>query len=43
MSKKKAEVVEVEGLEVQTTFNEDSIDELCTDDTIVENVEVGVE
>ena len=40
MAKKKEEVVEVvEDNELQTTFNEDGIDVLCTEDTIVENVE----
>ena len=40
MTKKKEEVVEVvEDNELQTTFNEDGIDVLCTEDTIVENVE----
>ena len=42
MTKKKEEVVEVvEDNELQTTFNEDSIDVLCAEDTIVENVEEG--
>ena len=42
MAKKKEEVVEVvEDNELQTTFNEDGIDVLCTEDTIVENVEGG--
>ena len=42
MTKKKEEVVEVvEDNELQTTFNEDSIDVLCPEDTIVENVEEG--
>ena len=41
MSKKEniAEVVEnVEEVEVQTVFNEDGLDVLCTEDTIVENI-----
>ena len=41
MSKKKniEEVVEnVEEVEVQTVFNEDGLDVLCTEDTIVENI-----
>ena len=43
MTKKKEEVVEVvEDNELQTTFNEDGIDVLCTEDTIIENIE-GVE
>ena len=25
--------------EAQTTFNEDGLDELCTDDTVIENAE----
>ena len=42
MTKKKEEVVEVvEDNELQTTFNEDGIYVLCTEDTIVENVEEG--
>ena len=42
MAKKKEEVVEaVENNKLQTTFNEDGIDVLCTEDTIVENVEEG--
>ena len=42
MAKKKEEVVEaVEDNELQTTLNEDGIDVLCTEDTIVENVEEG--
>ena len=42
MTKKKEEVIEVvEDNELQTTFNEDGIDVLCTEDTIVENVEEG--
>ena len=42
MAKKKEEVVEVvEDNELQTTFNEDGIDVLCAEDTIVENVEEG--
>ena len=40
MTKKKEEVVEVvEDNELQTTVNEHGIDVLCTEDTIVENVE----
>lgn len=41
MSKKEniEEVIEdVEEVEVQTVFNEDGLDVLCTDDTIVENI-----
>ena len=46
MAKKKEEiiagVVEMsEDVEVQTTFNEDGLDVLCTEDTIIENVEEG--
>lgn len=45
MAKKKEEIIEEvkvempEDLEVQTTFNEDGFDVLCTEDTIIENVE----
>ena len=42
MSKKKniEEVVEnVEEVEVQTIFNKDGLDVLCTEDTIVENID----
>ena len=41
MSKKEniEEVIEDVGeVEVQTVFNEDGLDVLCTDDTIVENI-----
>lgn len=43
MAKVKEEVIEEvmempEDLEIQTVFNEDSIEILCTEDTIVENV-----
>ena len=41
MSKKEniEEVIgDVEEVEVQTVFNEDGLDVLCTDDTIVENI-----
>lgn len=44
MAKKKEEIIEEvveipEDLEIQTTFNEDGFDILCTEDTIIENVE----
>ena len=42
MSKKEniEEVVEnVEEVEVQTIFNKDGLDVLCTEDTIVENID----
>ena len=42
MSKKEniEDVVEnVEEVEVQTTFNKDGLDVLCTEDTIVENID----
>ena len=42
MSKKKniEEVAEnVEEVEVQTIFNKDGLDVLCTEDTIVENID----
>lgn len=44
MAKKKEEIIEEvtetpENLEIQTVFNEDGIDVLCTEDTIVENIE----
>ena len=42
MSKKEniEEVIEdVEEVEVQTVFNEDGLDVLCTEDTIVENID----
>lgn len=44
MAKKKEEIIEEvvetpEDLEIQTTFNEDGFDVLCTEDTIIENVE----
>ena len=44
MTKKKEEVVEEvvempEDLEIQTTFNDDGLDVLCTEDTIIENAE----
>lgn len=44
MAKKKEEIIEEvvempKDLEVQTTFNEDGLDVLCTEDTIIENVE----
>lgn len=47
MTKKKEEIIEEvvempEDLEIQTTFNEDGFDVLCTEETIIENVE-GVE
>lgn len=47
MAKKKEEIIEEvvempEDLEVQTIFNEDGLDVLCTEDTIIENAE-GVE
>ena len=43
MAKKKEEIIEEvvemsEDVEVQTTFNEDGLDVLCTEDTIVENI-----
>ena len=46
MTKKKEEIIEEavemsEDVEVQTTFNEDGLDVLCTEDTIIENVEEG--
>lgn len=46
MAKKKEEIIEAvvemsEDVEVQTTFNEDGLDVLCTEDTIIENVEEG--
>lgn len=46
MAKKKEEIIEEvvemsEDVEVQTTFNEDGLDVLCTEDTIIENVEGG--
>ena len=46
MAKKKEEIIEEavemsEDVEVQTTFNEDGLDVLCTEDTIIENVEEG--
>ena len=44
MTKKKEEVVEVvEDNELQTTFNEDSIEQLNDEDTIVENVDAEEE
>ena len=33
----------MEELEVQTTFNEDSLDILCSDDTVIENVDLEEE
>ena len=44
MAKKKEEIIEEvvempKDLEIQTTFNEDGFDVLCTEDTIIENVE----
>lgn len=46
MAKKKEEIIEEvvevsEDEEVQTAFNEDGLDVLCTEDTIIENVEEG--
>ena len=46
MAKKKEEIIEEvvemsEDVEVQTTLNEDGLDVLCTEDTIIENVEEG--
>lgn len=46
MTKKKEIVVEEitqkpEDLEIQTTFNKDGMDVLCSEDTIIENVEDG--
>lgn len=46
MAKKKEEIIEEvvemsEDVEIQTTFNEDGLDVLCTEDTIIENVEDG--
>lgn len=46
MAKKKEEIIEEvvemsEDVEVQTTFNEDGLDVLCAEDTIIENVEEG--
>ena len=46
MTKKKEEIIEEavemsEDAEVQTIFNEDGLDVLCTEDTIIENVEEG--
>ncbi|MGN0967154.1 MAG: hypothetical protein ACI4OP_06200 [Candidatus Coprovivens sp.] len=46
MAKKKEEIIEEvvevsEDVEIQTTFNEDGLDVLCTEDTIIENVEEG--
>ena len=43
MAKKKEEIIEEvvemsEDVEVQTVFNEDGLDVLCTEDTIVENI-----
>lgn len=35
------ERIENEIIELQTTFNEDNMEELCADDTIIENVEEG--
>lgn len=35
------ERIENETIELQTVFNEDSMKELCADDTIIENVEEG--
>ena len=44
MTKKKEEVVEVvEDNELQTTFNEDGIEQLNDEDTIVENVDAEEE
>ena len=44
MAKKKEEIIEEivempEDLEIQTTFNEDGFDVLCTEDTTIENIE----
>ena len=44
MAKKKEEIIEEvvemsEDVEVQTTFNEDGFDILCTEDTTIENIE----
>ena len=44
MAKKKEEIIEEavempEDLEIQTTFNDDGLDVLCTEDTIIENAE----
>ena len=44
MTKKKEEIIEEavemsEDVEVQTNFNEDGLDVLCTEDTIIENIE----
>ena len=33
------EIIENEELEIQDTFNEDEIDELVEDETVIENVE----
>lgn len=35
------ERIENETIELQTLFNEDSMEELCADDTTIENVEEG--
>ena len=44
MTKKKEEVVEVvEDNELQTTVNEDSIEQLNDEDTIIENVDAEEE